>query len=341
MKSNQFFNFINWYRESKEENGSNYIKNNFNGDEEQFTISLIDYGIQYAISFGYNPFEVKKNEINNFIITMKENLYSKDIKTPFHAYSKSINNHMPRAILGKDNYLKYLSLIKVQEDYDPMVINTVDINPKEICQSYSKEDLKNNFFFRLTTQDRFYDFLYFPVSVLKKIFYKLPAERKFFDEWINNQINSIKFHTENKIVEFTELETLQLMNGKVYIKTADNKTHKLYSQIAGSNSHKEITTKALQNLVIDHIEPFEKVLFNLKNELRILRGIHYLLIKKNDGYEISNRNDLVSPGNLLVETIKFSEQNLSDLKNELNLIASMLHLQILDKKENLIKKKYD
>lgn len=340
MKSNEILNFVNWYIDTKEGNGSNYINNNFNGDTELFRLNIIDYAIQYAMSYGHNLFEVDNNKIPDLIKKIEEDLYGSKTETSFKKYSESINRHMPKALLGKENYLKYLSIINQTEEYEPLADSLLNVKPQEPTTAYTKDELVANFFFRLTSQDRFYDFLYFPISVLKKLFYKNIEEQEFFDNWMKEQIYSIQFHTEFNTISFSDINSLIIRSGEVYVLT-DNEELKLYSPVAGKEFKKKVETESLQNIVIDHIKPFETVLFELKNQLPILRGIHKILMKFNNGRPISTRNELGTPGNMFIERVRFNAQNIIDLKNELNIISSSLKFQMMDKKENLYKKKFD
>lgn len=338
MKNNQILNFIDWYKKSKEGNGSNYISNNFKGDEELFTLSVFDCAIQYAIAFGQNPFDVEKGKISEQISVISENLYEKK-DSSFHIYSEKINNHMPKALLGKQNYLQYLSTINKHEVFTPK-IELIKVERKESTVMYPQSELYKKFIFRLITQDRYYSFLYYPISVLKKLFYLNPTDKTFFDQWMKNQIDSIQFHTIDGVFSFTDVDSLELRNGEVFIFVA-GKAHKLHSPVAGKETIMPLTTVSLQDLVIDHIEPFEKLLYDIKEQLPILKAIHQLLINFNDGIDLRNWDDLRPAGNLLVETTDFSNQYMIDLKNELNLISSFVKLQIMDKQQNLYKKRHD
>lgn len=113
MINNQILKFTNWYIDSKEGNGSNYIKNYFNNEIETFRLNVKDYAVQYAISYGHNPFEIDTNKIPELINKIEKNLYSSKSSSSFMEYSIRSNNHLPKAILGKKNYLNYLSIINV------------------------------------------------------------------------------------------------------------------------------------------------------------------------------------------------------------------------------------
>lgn len=338
MKNNQILNFIDWYKKSKEGNGSNYISNNFKGDEELFTLSVFDCAIQYAIAFGQNPFDVEKGKISEQISVISENLYEKK-DSSFHIYSEKINNHMPKALLGKQNYLQYLSTINKHEVFTPK-IELIKVERKESTVMYPQSELYKKFIFRLITQDRYYSFLYYPISVLKKLFYLNPTDKAFFDQWVKNQIDSIQFHTMDGVFKFTDVDSLELKKGEVFI-SIGTKSHKLFTPVAGGETLMPFTTGSLQDIVIDHIEPFEKQLFEIKEQLPILQAIHQLLINFNDGNDLRNGDDLKPCGNLLVETTEFSNESMTDLRKELNLISSFVKLQMMDRKENLYKKKFD
>jgi hypothetical protein len=195
-----------------------------------------------------------------------------------------------------------------------------------------------NFYFRLITQDRYYEFLYFPVSVLKKLFYAYDR-RKFFDNWINSQINNIIVYTgpdkANKIL-FKDVHTLDIeKDGSVLI----NDKFKLHTAIAGKDIKEEISTHTLQNIVIDHVIPFETILFDLREQLSTLQIIHNVLQNINDK-SISNKADLTIAGNYLVSNVDFSSQELDNLEKDLRLLSNKIQLQLMDRYQNLYKKKF-
>ena len=72
--------------------------------------------------------------------------------------------------------IKNFNLKFLNEFFLPKEVQKIVIEKKEsskIIINYTKEDIRKKFFFRLITQDRFYNFLNFPISVLKKFFYLL------------------------------------------------------------------------------------------------------------------------------------------------------------------------
>jgi len=101
----QLEGFIEWFI-ARDDSHNNYFKNVFSSNKEKLTTSLIEYEKMYAKQFKKNVFSVDLEDIESFIFELDNNL--NEDKGEFIDYSKSESNHMPRAILGKRNYIKYL-----------------------------------------------------------------------------------------------------------------------------------------------------------------------------------------------------------------------------------------
>jgi hypothetical protein len=107
MGTNLIVNFTDWYLECQEGKESNYCKDFCKGDREIFITALSEYAVEFAMAHGYNPFLVEKGDITPFLSKLKNDVYLDD--NSFAAYSAGKSNHMPRALLGNRNYLKFLS----------------------------------------------------------------------------------------------------------------------------------------------------------------------------------------------------------------------------------------
>jgi hypothetical protein len=237
---------------------------------------------------------------------------------------------MPQALLGSKNYLKFLSEWK-GEKRKSVLLKKVKAPAKQNSCHYEQAELRKNFYFRLITQDRFYEFLYFPVSVLKKLFYAYDR-RPYFDHWVNKQIDHIAVYiSKTDKILFKDLVSLDIKgDGSVLI----NGTFKLFTAIAGQDEKDEIKTETLQDITIDHVVPFVSILLELKSQLPALQTIHNVLENINDG-RISNKEDLNKAGNYLVSNVKFNAQELDALEKDLNLIADKIQLQLMDSVENI------
>lgn len=347
MKKNLITEFVDWYILNNDNLGSSYYTNFFKEDRNIFISNISDYAVEYAISFGKNPFIVEVSNVKSSIVEIESNLKRKE--TSFATFSLSKSNHMPRAILGSKNYLRFLNEVFLNEEtikdvVDNKYIQINSIERKDIYNSiriYSNDEIRKNFFFRLITQDRFYEFLNYPISVLKKIFYANANDKKFFDNWINAQINNIKIHTEGDCIKFSDLNSMEIQNnGKIQIFTNSNKKYVLHTPIAGHDIKREHLTTELSNVVIDHVIPFEKVLYNLKEKLPVFCIIHDNLKEINKGISLTNRDELSLVGNLFIGLDYLDKIVIDDLKMEMNIISSNISLQLMDKLENLYKKKY-
>ncbi|GHT23554.1 hypothetical protein AGMMS4957_15260 [Bacteroidia bacterium] len=321
---NVIVNFVDWYLKEKD---AKDVSHYFSTREDGFEL-LSECAAEFAKAYGYNPF-IDYADINQ----LQTDIYKKG--TSFHKFSESRSSHVPRAVLGNENYLEFLKTLKKNSEL------LKQPRPKaqqsdSICH-YDKDELRKNFFFRLITQDRYYEFLYFPISVLKKLFYRDENDRKFFDKWIDAQIDKIVLHTgESTTIPFKNLNTLDISrDGTVVI----NDKFKLHTVVANTDSKEEICTYTLQNIVIDHVEPFYNVLFELKEKLPTLQKVHNALENLNDG-RISSSEDLKKAGNDLVSDVElFNAQELAALKKELDLISGKIQLQLMERYQNLYKKR--
>jgi hypothetical protein len=85
----------------------NYFTDSFSKNKEKLKAELIIYEEIYENEFKTKVFTIFTSEINNLIETIKVNIEKKE--GDFFEYSAKKSNHMPRAILGKNNYLKFLN----------------------------------------------------------------------------------------------------------------------------------------------------------------------------------------------------------------------------------------
>ena len=99
----------------------NYFKDSFSENKEKLKEDLIKYEEIYNKEFKSQIFTTSLSELNILIETIQINLDKKD--GDFFEYSLKKSNHMPRAILGKNNYLKFLN--ELNSKYS---INQIEFN---------------------------------------------------------------------------------------------------------------------------------------------------------------------------------------------------------------------
>lgn len=99
----------------------NYFTDSFSKNKEKLKAELIIYEEIYKNEFKTKVFTTTTSEINNLIESIKINIEKKE--GDFFKFSEKKSNHMPRAILGKNNYLKFL-----KELSNKTSINQIEFN---------------------------------------------------------------------------------------------------------------------------------------------------------------------------------------------------------------------
>lgn len=114
--TNYLDDFVNWLAD-KEGISHNYLKDTFGNKIESLKEALIEYENLYIEEFDTGLFDINATQIDEKIKSIQNNIYpDKDVVFgPFLEYSRKKSNHMPRAIIGNRNYLRFLSTLKFQE----------------------------------------------------------------------------------------------------------------------------------------------------------------------------------------------------------------------------------
>jgi len=112
--------FVSWFIKLDGVN-HNYFTDSFSKNKERLKAELINYEEIYENEFKTKVFTTFTSEINNLIEAIKVNIEKKE--GCFFEYSANKSNHMPRAILGKNNYLKFL-----KELFNKTPINQIEFN---------------------------------------------------------------------------------------------------------------------------------------------------------------------------------------------------------------------
>ncbi len=249
----------------------------------------------------------------------------KDYKSGFKKYLYFIEEIMADAIDPAPD-------TDLEETIDELVDEEIDEVTTEIKDSYTHEDIRKNFFFRLISQNRFNkksDF-YFPIRFIQQYFYKT-EDKEYFDKIINQQIEDIRFfYAKEHSDEFKHLKELKisedgklLINDKVVF-SEDFKNNSIYVPF-------EVTK--LSDIAIDHIKPMDTILSELKkadySELEKItaslnKGLHSKTYKKlaARGTKLSNNKDFIN------------SIDKKELKREFEDIVNRMQLQLMHKKHN-------
>lgn len=339
MKKKTLTAFVDWYILNENRLKSNYYSNYFNADRDKFIDAIAEIALEFGIGYGYNPFNIDTLDINKLKNDIANDLKSKKSKS-FEDFNNQKSSGVPKALLGKSNYLLFLDFIN--KDFDIVETTKLEkVESKNIdIKTYLKTDLIKKFTFRLATQDRLYAKLKYPISVIKKMFYNV--DRSYFDNWILSQIENIILHTRNAQFKFAQIESLSIMsNGKVVVKDQNMKEYELYTPIAGEDKKVPFIVEGIHDIVIDHVVPFKELFLSERNKFTEIQKIHLGLLIMNDGEDVLNIETLKIAGNLYANSRFADRINYTKLKSQLNYISSKAELQLMDKKQNLYKKKYD
>lgn len=110
--------FATWF--IKLDDIKHYYSDSFGSNRDKLIEQLTKYENLYREQFGTSIFNFNSEESNKFINELEKNLY---LETGvFYQFSAKTSNHMPRAILGKKNYIKFLKELLKKE------IQQIDLN---------------------------------------------------------------------------------------------------------------------------------------------------------------------------------------------------------------------
>ena len=253
--------------------------------------------------------------------------------------AKSIKNY-------KSGFNKYLDFIEntiinlieatpdtnIEDTVNELIDEAIDDVTTEVKDKYSHEDIRENFFFRLISQNRFNknsDF-FFPIRFIQQYFYKTD-DKKYFDDIINQQIDHIRFfYTKDQWDEIKHLRELTiaddgrlLINGKA-IFSEDFQNNRTYVPFKISK---------LSEIAIDHKESIDGILNNLKGEdyselVKITdalkKGLHKKTYKK-----LAARGTKLSNDEVFRNSI-----NKKELKREFEYIIGKMELQLMQNTHN-------
>jgi hypothetical protein len=91
----------------------NYYSTNFRSSKARLIDNLSKYEDVYKEEFNTTIFTSSQNKLNELIAELENNLYLDSGK--FFSFSERQSTHMPRAILGKNNYLKFLKELLIED----------------------------------------------------------------------------------------------------------------------------------------------------------------------------------------------------------------------------------
>lgn len=220
----------------------------------------------------------------------------------------------------------------IENDQEQFTI--IGSNEENSDYSFKKEDLYKIFTFRIITQDRFYNNIFYPISFIKRFLYK-KGEKQFIDAWVKTLLDNVYINLEEGKIKLYEIESLEIRNQKVYI------THKKVSKIALtklSNNETLIPFEVtlLRKIAIDHEKPLLKIMSENIKDLPTFYEITNEIKKYLRG--TINPKKFKRANNMVLNSEYIDRLDIESLKKELDLLLSKTSLQLMDSKQNLIKK---
>lgn len=309
MSIKKLYDFIDWMQQydkvSKDsaESYDSYVRNAFIAIDKEITNVNNTNALEAVISY-----------------FSQQNVAVKHNKSP-----KTISNY----VSGLRMYAEYL--YQTSTDTDVEELFDIEITDS-LC--FEKKDLYKVFVFRLITQDRFYQEIFFPISLVKQILYS-SNNTTFFDSFITNILDNTIIHTDKEEVKLIDVDFLRVENESVYVGVNKN----LLKVLTPTQTAELIPFKAkdLRNVSLDHITSQHSIMHQLKDELTAFKSLTDLL--QNTKPFVTNRPTLNAfKKSYGLENIVTSI-DINALMKELELIGSHIQLQFMDRSMNTSKGK--
>ena len=133
-------------------------------------------------------------------------------------------------------------------------------------QIYPLAIIKQAFKLRISTQDRFpICGIYFPIRLIKKIFYSTPAGKRWFDNWLEQVVNNIKVLTKQSMFRLRQVEFIEIKNHNVWVKVKGAiRKYRILTRTftPGRPDPDNMVADTLADISIDHDIPICTVLCN-------------------------------------------------------------------------------
>lgn len=292
-----------------------HVKNAF-GYKEAFT----NCKKQDAYSFLQNLPQLIKNNKQNEI---KD--WVKDIR----------NNAVDNFPKSKKSYKTYLR----------QFLNFVDINILNISNAQNgvielkQNSLINTFKGRLRSQDRVSgDKIWLPLSLISNIFSK--NNDNGFSGWLDLLTKNIYIHYKDKdenikstllkYIDFLRLKKRRDELFDVFVKIKDKKgTYRVQTPTGEGNKKEPMIVSGIKDIAIDHIKPIDKILRELKRDLRNLETVsEFYKNRKQNGDNPENKK---AADDFWTQNTNY---NLNNLYKELELIHKEGRLRLMASKYN-------
>ena len=314
MKAREFFlrkDFTKWLQDEKKltiGGVSSYVSNlaalfiNYSDqllEDAQFE-ALIENGNQGEILNVFVSMYTIVNEEKQNVNSLLPKSKLSDIGSALRKYEAFLNELAEESEMTDDvvESLPEIDEVKFQSFITPLT--------KVKRKKLNVKDIRSNFTIRLITQDRPSGNVYFPISIIKKLFYR-NEHRETFDKWKDDQLDKIILHTNDGTLTLNDIKSLKIeSDGSILLKCCDGQTKSLYTKLADNKTISQMYVSKFSQVVIDHVVPMKDIL--VKNTEKFV-GLVELTKSFNIHGNINSRKDIVRIGNELLDNKYIKSQN--------------------------------
>ncbi|MGL4908543.1 MAG: hypothetical protein ACRC3G_04350 [Bacteroidales bacterium] len=290
----------------------------------------------------------KFNNIEEAILLVVEELSRKNAASIFDRPESTLHKYRS----GLYRYLEFLLEQSISIDQnqteeseevdsaeEPTISIRTTLTEDAEGKEFSKDELVKNFSLRIKTQDRCYQEIFFPIRFINRVFSK-KNERKEFNSWLKNLLDSIVIFTEggNKL-KFKEIDALMIVNENVYITTGGTQKgeHLAYTKLSDNKTLEPFKVKMLRQVSIDHEISLSDIMRANQSRLSIISEITSTLKKHIRGSVTYSKLSKASHSDKLNDFIQ--TVNTQNLLEELKIISDATCLQLMDSSQNTKKGK--
>lgn len=301
----------------------------FNGNSERM-VEIVDEVID---KLSENGIETKLNKSLKYIKNWKSALYK---------YKEFLNDYIDAEIevvtdeetLVNDEVIKEaVDLVSGKSSGEWQIGKQVKgsgMLEQDQIFTHSQDDLYKCFSFRIITQDRLYNELFYPISFIKRLFY-LKGEKQFMNTWIRELLNKVTIHVTDGVVRLDQISRLEISNNRVQVESNDG----LLMAFTKESDNKRLVPFAVNTLTritLDHEKSLKNIMLENLSNLQVFKEITAAL----KGYmkRKTTLKKYKKACNLALESDFINLIDINRLKVEMNLISSLTHLQFMDGVEN-------
>ncbi|HPT73109.1 MAG TPA: hypothetical protein PLE74_12615 [Candidatus Cloacimonadota bacterium] len=230
------------------------------------------------------------------------------------------------------------SIAKEEKAFQNKYIKRIrELFSDEVNYIYTKKDLYKKFHFRLTTQDRYYDEIYYPINFISRFLYG-KGERTYLDNWVREMLNAVIVHLEDETITLKNVAKLSIDDGSVFVDLNDGRKKMILTKTSDNVRLVPFSVNKIKQIVLDHDTSMYNIMLENIQKFQTFQQITSELQKLHSGKMTAKkfkRSIAVALKSDFIESI-----NIESLKSEMELIASFTKLQLMDSTENTKKGKH-